>query len=62
MADTCFERLSQASPPARLQHLIAGYWISQAIAVASDRGIADLLVDGPKASSEFARATGAHPR
>ncbi len=62
MADTYFERLSQASPAVRLQHLIAGNWVSQAIAVAADLGIADLLADGPKASSELARATGAHPR
>ena len=62
MADTYFERLSQASTAARLQHLIAGYWVSQAIAVAGQLGVADLLVGGPKPTAELAEATGTHPR
>src|SRR3712207_6535226 len=62
MANEYFEQLSQAPPGVQLQHLIAGGWVAQAIAVAADLGIADLLADGPKSSSEPAEATGSHPR
>lgn len=46
---------------ADLQELIDGYQVSQAVSVAARLGIADLLIDGPKASRELARATGAQP-
>jgi hypothetical protein len=59
--DAYLEYLRQASPGARLQHLMAGYWTTQAIAVAAELGIADLLVEGPRASEELAAATGTHP-
>ena len=62
MANTYFEQLSQESPGVQLQHLIAGGWVAQAIAVAADLGIADLLADGPKSSAELAEATDSHPR
>jgi O-methyltransferase domain/Dimerisation domain len=61
MSDAYFQQLSQATPGARLQHLIAGYWVSAAIGVAAELGIADLLGDGPQASTDLATATDSHP-
>jgi hypothetical protein len=55
------ERLAEPPSAARLQHLIVGAWISQAIAVAAELGIADLLAAGPRASDALAQASGAHP-
>ena len=62
MANTYLEQLSQAPPGVQVQQLISGYLLSQAIGVAADLGIADLLADGPKSSGELAEATGSHPR
>ena len=62
MANTYFDQLSQESPGVQVQHLVAGNWVSQAIGVAADLGIADLLADGPKSSDELAQETGSHPR
>ena len=56
MTQTYFEWLSQASPGAQLQQLISGHWIAQAIAVAADLGIADLLAGGPRSSDDLAQA------
>ncbi len=60
-SDTYFQWLSQAAPGEQLQHLIAGYWVSAAIGVAAELGLADLLADGPHASTDLATATGTHP-
>ncbi|HEX2173793.1 MAG TPA: methyltransferase, partial [Dehalococcoidia bacterium] len=62
MADLHVEQPSQAPPRLRLQQLMSGYRITQAIGVAAELGIADLLSDGPKSSGELAEATGTHPR
>src|SRR5262245_41869337 len=62
MTETYFEWLSQASPGVQLQQLMSGHWIAQAIGVAADLGIADLLANGPKSSGELAQASGSHPR
>ena len=62
MAATYFERLSQLPPGVQLDYLIAGGWITQAVGVAAELGIADLLADGPKLSTELAQATGSHPQ
>ena len=43
-----------------LLHMIHGFQISQMIYVAANLGIADLLADGPRSSSELAQATGTH--
>jgi SAM-dependent methyltransferase len=43
-----------------LRSLCTGFWISQAIAVVADLGIADRLKDGPKTCVELAQAAGAH--
>jgi hypothetical protein len=61
MSEMYFQQLSQAAPGARLLHLIAWYWISAAIGVAAELGIANLLADGPHASTDLATATGSHP-
>ena len=44
----------------RLMSLVASAAISQAMAVAAELGVADLLADGPKMAAELARATGCH--
>ena len=47
-------------PPALFQ-MAVGYWLSQAIYVAAKLGIADLLAEGPKSSTELADSVGADP-
>lgn len=44
----------------RLMGLVASAAISQAMAVAAELGLADLLADGPRMADELARATGCH--
>jgi O-methyltransferase domain/Dimerisation domain len=48
------------SPAVALRHLSTGFWISQAIAVVADLGIADHLQHGAKSCAELAPAVGAH--
>ena len=43
---------------AQMNQLIRGYWTTQAIFVAAELRIADLLADGPKAPDELGRAAG----
>ena len=43
-----------------MNQLIRGYWVTQAIYVVAELGVADLLVNGPKAAAELAEATGAN--
>ena len=62
MTQRYFEWLNQASPGVQLQFLMSGHWIAQAIGVAADLGIADLLSEGPKTSGELAIATGSNHR
>jgi hypothetical protein len=40
-------------------NLTAGKWVSQAIAVAAELGIADLLKDGTKTAAQIARSANA---
>jgi len=42
-----------------LFELIAGKWISQAVSVGAEFGIADILKDGPRSATEIARIAGA---
>lgn len=42
-----------------LMNLTAGKWVSQAIAVAAELGIADLLKDGPRTAADVARRANA---
>ena len=43
-----------------LSQMIVGAWVTQAIYVASEIGIADFLAAGPRTADELARETGAH--
>lgn len=47
------------SPAGQLLHLITGFWTSQAIHVAAELGIADLLGRKPQSVEELARKSGA---
>ena len=54
---------SQAStipPVAQLAEMLNGLWLWWMLYVVVERGIADLLADGPQTSAELARATGLH--
>ena len=50
-------------PPASLvlRRMIDGYQLSQALYVVATLGVADLLVGGPRTSTELAEEVGAHP-
>ncbi len=52
----------EVTPRQELWQLIVGCFPSQAISVAAQLGIADLLKDGPKHPDELAAATGTHAR
>lgn len=45
-----------------LRGLITGHWVSQAIRVVAELGVADLLAQGARTSQDLAEATGSHPR
>lgn len=49
-------------PIEALLQMIVGTWVSRAIYVAAELGIADLLKDGPHSSEELATATGVDAR
>src|SRR5262249_22513080 len=56
---------TQAQPiklpaPAAMLQIIQGFWVSRAVCVAAELGIADLLKDGPMKSEELALAVEAH--
>ncbi len=53
---------SEPSPRDQLSRLITGYFASQAVYVAAELGLADLLADGPRKVEELADATGTLPR
>jgi hypothetical protein len=55
--------LRQDEPPQRLLWLMAGAgkWASQAICVATELGIPDLLKDGSHSTDEIAKTLGVHP-
>lgn len=43
-----------------LNQMIVGSWVTQAIYVAAEIGIADFLANGPRAADELARETQTH--
>ena len=49
-------------PPAVMMGLISGYWVSQAVGVVAQLGVADQLEHAPRSSDELARAVGAEPQ
>jgi hypothetical protein len=54
-------RVPSVEPRERLLTLFRGYRVSQAIYVATQLEIPDLLADGPREIDELAHATGSHP-
>jgi hypothetical protein len=50
--------IRQEATPKGLLQLMAGKWASQAIHVAAELGIADLLKDGPRSTDEIAKIVG----
>lgn len=55
--------MSNELPPlARMLQIITGYWVSQAVGTAARLGVPDQLADGPRKSSEVAKAVGADPQ
>jgi hypothetical protein len=53
---------SNGTPPAvALRQLSTGFWVSQAVGVVAELGIADVLQEGPKTCEELAEVTGTHP-
>lgn len=59
MAKSKPRRTSKTSAAMMLMNLLGGKWVSQAMAVAAELRLADLLKDGAKPTAELARATGA---
>ncbi len=55
-------RGEDVTAPEALLRMMTGYWISKAIHVAAELGIADLVRDGPKTSEELATRCGADPQ
>lgn len=53
--------MTETSPHQRLDQMISGYWISQAIYAAAKFGIADHLKNGPKPIGQLAEATSTNP-
>ena len=49
-------------PPAAMMGLITGYWVSQAVGVVAQLGVADQLGSGPRSSDELAQAVHADPQ
>lgn len=49
-------------PPAAMMGLITGYWVSQAVGVVAQLGVADQLSHGPRSNDEIAQAVGAEPQ
>lgn len=52
---------NELPPSVMLLRLMTGMWTSQAIVLAAQLGIADLVVREPQGGEELARATGMHP-
>ncbi len=49
-----------STPAEHLTRLFRGFWVSRAIYVAAELGIADLLLEGPRTIAELAAGAGAH--
>ena len=47
--------------PVALLQMLTGYWVSKALSVAAELGVADHLEDGPRAVTELAAECGAEP-
>ena len=51
---------STIPPEAQLAEMLSGLWLWWMLYVVAERGVADLLADGPRTSAELAQATGLH--
>jgi O-methyltransferase domain/Dimerisation domain len=51
---------SELPPPLTLFRMVTGYYVSQALYVAAELGIADLLAEGPRHYGDLAKATATH--
>ena len=54
--------MTDPTPSDEIARMLTGYWVSQAVYVAAELGIADQLADGPRTADELAEATRTHPR
>lgn len=54
------ETMTQTQSSQQLLQMMTGGWMTQAIYVAAELGIADLLVDGPLTAEELAEKTNSH--
>lgn len=61
-SESDYYKNSEMQPTEALVQMIVGTWVSRAIYVAAELGIADLLKDGPHSSEELATATGVDAR
>src|SRR5438874_1925827 len=52
--------MKEPSPQEQINRMLTGYWISQALYVAAELGLADLLQDGPRTADALASATKTH--
>ncbi len=50
------------TPQAVIARMLTNYWVSQALHVAAQLGVADLLTEGPQTVARLAEATGTHAR
>lgn len=50
----------QPSPGEQMMQMVCGKWVSRAIGVAAELGVADLLAAGPASAAALASKTGAH--
>jgi hypothetical protein len=54
--------MPDTTPQQELLRLVTGYWVSQAVYVAAELGLADRLAGGPKTAEELAFETGTNAR
>lgn len=54
-------RVEDPPAPVALLRLMTGYWVSKALNVTAELGVADLFRDGPRTSDELAGMCGADP-
>ncbi len=59
--NTLGQTASDVSPSVAMFQMVRGFWVSRAIYVAAQLGLADLLKNGPKSSEQLAQATAMHP-
>ena len=52
------KKTSKSTPQAGMRSLIAGYWVSRLIYVASRLNLADLMKAGPRTAEELAARAG----